>query len=530
MNNITFKRNLVLAIMLNIFLVSIAPIISGNIEVNSVLFNNNSENIQMKNLPKWRQLIGDENAGFGKGTNHAIRGLETYRDELYVGIQSLNKSKLLDNIDFRNSKNCNIFLYDGLSEYLSYLIKNNLFFPSNSNNLLMPWLDISLNLGMHMRAKMSDGCEIWKYNYSIDTWFQLVGNHPKAILPIGFGDAKNIAASVIKEFKGKLYVGTWSSPLKGCEIWRYDGSVWEQVVGKDALIKGGFNDSKNIAAWCIEEFDNYLYVGTMNWDYSNKGGCQIWRTYDGIHWNNVLDRGFRDFLPADEQNVHNTYAWCAEVFQDRIYVGTFNTNSVFRFNNAGCQLWRSTNGENWEKVECIGGDGFGEKENYGIRCMSVYNNELYIATATDAYQLNVPTVQSFEIFKYDGVNWTEVIGEGGINKDEKDGFGSKWNKYVWSMTVSSDNKLWVGTLNMQIRALGENTKGCEIWCFDGESWIPIVKDHIGEIDNGFGCIYNEGARGIIEFPIGSGNIIVGTFKLMKPFKAVEGCEMWMRNV
>ena len=266
----------------------------------------------------------------------------------------------------------------------------------------------------------------------------------------------------------------------------------------------------------------------MNWGYTDSGGCQIWRTQDGIHWSRVLDRGFRDFLPETEQNVHNTYAWGAEVFQDYLYIGTFNTNSVFRLQNSGCQLWRTSDGEDWEEVECPGGDGFGEKENYGIRHMVVYNDELYVATATDAYQPNGPNVQGCEIWKYDGENWTEIIGEDRSNPDEKDGFGTKWNKYIWSMTVSSDNKLWVGTLNMQIRMIGENTKGCEIWCYNGTSWMPIVKDDVGEMENGFGYIYNEGARGMIEYPAESGNIVVGTFKLVKPYKILEGCEIWVR--
>ena len=96
------------------------------------------------------------------------------------------------------------------------------------------------------------------------------------------------------------------------------------------------------------------------------------------------------------------------------------------------------------------------------------------------------------------------------------------------MIVSSDNKLWVGTLNMQIRMIGEDTKGCEVWCYNGTKWMPIVKESTGEIDNGFGNIYNEGARGMIEYPAGSGNIVVGTFKLTKPFETSEGCEIWMR--
>ena len=536
MKNSTLRKNLVLTIIFFIVM-SAVPNISGTIGSDSLNFEKNDKNAHQESFSEWKQLIGNESAGFGRSTTMAIRGVEIFKDELYIGTQSLNKSKLLGSPGLDRIMNDGYLLYGGLSEHLPFIFEKKLLLPIlisrrfeyNNHNFLMFWLSMSLNLAMHMRARMSDGCEVWKYNSSLDTWSQLIGDRPEADMPKGFGDTKTLAASVIKKFKGKLYVGTWTSPLKGCEIWRYDGSNWEQVVGENALIKGGFNDSKNIAAWSIEEFNNYLYVGTMNWDYTDSGSCQIWRTQDGIHWSKVVDRGFRDFLPESEQNVHNTYAWSAEVFQDHLYIGTFNTNSVFRFKNAGFQLLRTSNGEDWEKVEVPGGDGFGEKENYGIRCMAVYNDELYVATATDGYQLNGPNVQGFEIYKYDGANWTEVIGEGRINPDEKDGFGSKWNKYVWSMIVSSDNKLWVGTLNMQIRMIGEDTKGCEVWSYNGTKWMPIVKEDIGEIDNGFGNIYNEGARGMIEYPPGSGNIVVGTFKLTKPFETSEGCEIWMRH-
>ncbi len=113
---------------------------------------------------------------------------------------------------------------------------------------------------------------------------------------------------------------------------------------------------------------------------------------------------------------------------------------------------------------------------------------------------------------------------------EKDGFGSKHNKYIWSMTVSSDNMLWVGTLSMQLKSLVmPTTKGCEIYRYDGTSWTPIIKDDIGEMDNGFGYVYNDGARAMIEYPTGSGNLIVGTFKQVEPYKFSEGCEIWIRR-
>ena len=267
MTIVTMRKNLIIVIIINLFVLTSAQCISGTFKIK-----NEIDNEHMVSLSEWRQLIGKENAGFGKDTSHAIRGLEIYRDELYMGTQSLNKSRLSKESRISNDILYNLLPYFGLSEYQSFIFRkehllyNQLFKRCNvnKNNLLMVWLDILLNLAMHKRALLSEGCEIWKYNYSRDAWFQLIGNEPEADLPEGFGERENIAISVMKNFKGKLYVGTWTSPLRGCEIWRYDGITWEQVVGKNAIIKGGFNNSKNIAAWCIEEFNDHLYVGTMN--------------------------------------------------------------------------------------------------------------------------------------------------------------------------------------------------------------------------------------------------------------------------
>ena len=391
------------------------------------------------------------------------------------------------------------------------------------------FLTKAINLAMSSRAMLSDGCEVWKYNYTTQGWKQLIGEQTLADYPSGFGDKNNLAASVMKVFNNDLYVGTWTCPKKGCEIWRYNGVNWEQLVGKGASTPGGFGESYNIGAWCIEEFKNNLYIGTMNWDFTDKGGCQVWRTKDGTSWEKVVDRGFRDFLNDEQQNVHNTYAWSMKVYHDQLYVGTFKTNSIFGFSNCGCQLFRTSDGNLWEKVPLPGGDGFCEEKNYGIRSLEVYNNELYVGTATDAYQMDGADVQACEIWKFDGEQWTELIGDSLTGEFETDGFGSRFNKYIWSICTTSDNLLWVGTLNMQIKLDDRNTTyGCEVWCFNGTSWIPVVKDLYGEISSGFGDIYNIGARSIIEYPPGSGNVVISTYTMKQPYQPVQGCNVWIR--
>jgi hypothetical protein len=138
----------------------------------------------------------------------------------------------------------------------------------------------------------------------------------------------------------------------------------------------------------------------------------------------------------------------------------------------GCQLWRTYDGREWDKVILPNGDGFGNSKNYGIRTMAVYNDELYIGTAS-----NLLHNSGLEIWKYDGDNWTPVISDKvpGVEPGdiEYNGFGNPLNKYAWSMTVTSDEKLWVGTANGKLVNLMEpKTSGCEIWCFDGNTWMP----------------------------------------------------------
>jgi hypothetical protein len=221
-----------------------------------------------------------------------------------------------------------------------------------------------------------------------------------------------------------------------------------------------------------------------------------------------------------------------EVFQNQLYAGTFNSfYKIIGNEGMGGQLWRTKDGKNWRKVILPNGDGFGEKENYGIRTMTVYNNELYIGTAS-----NIVLDKGFEIWKYDGLKWEPIISNDKPNVKSTDfeysGFGNPLNKYAWSMTVTSDGRLWVGTANGKLVNLFEpQTNGCEIWCYDGIKWKPVVKDGNNEIPSGFGDIKNEGVRSMIEYPQGSGNIVVGTLKIKstRPLILQEGFELWMRR-
>jgi hypothetical protein len=229
-----------------------------------------SQNELAINEANWKELMSaDEKIEFCKGSNVAIRGMAVYKDELYLGTQSFNQKNVLSYKDI---------ILAGFFPLFLKLFKN-------QGSLLELIACKMIFRFMHLRSRASDGCQVWKYNYSDDKCTQLVGPNPDADLPAGFGDTKTIAASIIIEYKGDLYVGTWNTPKGiGGELWRYDGNSWEQVVGRNAKINGGFNNSDNNAFWSAESFNDHLYIGTMNWNCINEGGCQIWRSEDGNTW------------------------------------------------------------------------------------------------------------------------------------------------------------------------------------------------------------------------------------------------------
>ena len=331
----------------------------------------------------WKQLTDD---GFGKQSNYGTRGMEIFKGDLYIGTQnSMIPLSLKQEKEYGN-----LIAASVLPDF--YTVFGNV-------------THLPIRFGLYLMTLASQGCEIWKYNYSNDVLCKVIGKDSVSGINAGFGSHFNAAASVMKEFKGYLYVGTWNTPIgstlqpdrKGCEIWRSsDGIHWEQVVGHIApFTTGGFGNPDNTGAWSIEIFNDYLYVGTMNWDFSDNGGCEVWRSSDGLHWEQVVDHGFREFMSDTdlEKEAINTYAWTMKEYHNELYMGTFN--SRLWFNNekgTGCQLWKTADGVHWQKVALPRGrihsgtkDGFGEAENYGIRSMVIYNDELYIGVASSFF-------------------------------------------------------------------------------------------------------------------------------------------------
>ena len=200
------------------------------------------------------------------------------------------------------------------------------------------------------------GGELWRSSSGDGgSWVQVVTG--------GFGDADNKTLTSLVEFNSHLYAGTDNSDTGG-EVWRSDtgnGGSWSQVNAN------GFGDSYN---WSIalKPFNGHLYAGTYNYRDSDDPGAELWRCQqcDGSDWEQVsIAKGFGD--------TENRAIRSLVIFDDVLYAFTHNRTT-------GMEVWRTTNGTNWEQV---GPDGLGDSNNYSPywdNSVTVFNESLYVGT------------------------------------------------------------------------------------------------------------------------------------------------------
>ncbi|MCK4500629.1 hypothetical protein KAU11_09025, partial [Candidatus Babeliales bacterium] len=167
---------------------------------------------------------------------------------------------------------------------------------------------------------------------------------------------------LIEDFSLRRLIRAIKALFMKCEIWRYDGSLWEEVAEK------GFGKS-NIVACSAAVLNNALYFGT-----GTKLGGEIWKTSDGENWTSIIRYGFG--------RPSNICMWWMHVYEDKLIVGTFNLL-------LGCQIWASTNNNPNNKTDFkqINKNGMdGEKiglflpQQYGARTFETFEGQLYVGT------------------------------------------------------------------------------------------------------------------------------------------------------
>lgn len=299
----------------------------------------------------------------------------------------------------------------------------------------------------------------------------------------GFGDANDATPRGLIEFRDYLYVMT-----AGGKIYRSktgDAASWEKVID------GGFRDEsatisifRSIIAW-----KDMLYVGTGPGDDDadrSPVGAQVWRSADGLMWKKVASDGF-----GRGKKMHRSVRSLVE-FGDYLYAGT-----GAEFIGTGA-VYRTKDGVHWEQAA---EDGFGKPQaNQHVYALGVYQGALYAGTF-NPYGAEVHRTK-------DGVTW-EKISEGG--------FGTRRNIYIYELRTYQPEPDSPPRL---IAITGPNSRGGEVWSYDGSTWTRIAPP-------GFGFRRNTDIWQAVQV---EKDFYVGTWKIphkiIAPREKGQGAELW----
>ena len=241
----------------------------------------------------------------------------------------------------------------------------------------------------------------------------------------------------------------------------------------------------------LEEFNGQLYAGASGFDGT---GAQVFRSTDGRAWSAVSQPGFGVADPSVNGAIPDM-----QVFNGQIYAST-------GWGNGAGQLWRSSNGTDWEQVV---DDGFGNSGT-SLEAMTVFNGDLYVGTQNDTSGFSIWRSSSG-----DTGSWTEVVSDG-FGDPNTEGITSfaTFNGYLYAaheakssgnarILRSSDGSTWnwaspagLGDANnyqtggfaifngyLYIGTRNDGTGG-QVWRSDnGTTWTQIIGDGFGDINN-----------------------------------------------
>ena len=218
---------------------------------------------------------------------------------------------------------------------------------------------------------------------------------------------------------------------------------WTQVV------KGGFTDPNNFFLSSWARFKDFLYVSTyalesgFAFSGSHKAGSDIWRTQDGITWEQIGTAGLGDT---------NNVAFDLIVFHDRLYAISRNAGGK------GPQILVSSDGTAFTPVET--GD-LGKKRNANATSF----------VFADRLVLGVSNVQDgAEIWvSDDGTDFRQVVA-GGLGSKTATGFVLLSREGVPDSVLGG--MLYIGVAN--------TGSGGEIWrTADGLEWERVADRGLG---------------------------------------------------
>lgn len=217
-----------------------------------------------------------------------------------------------------------------------------------------------------------------------------------------FGDPNNLGVFTIAVFNDQLYAATFNNT--GFELWRSECEGNPPYSWVRVIERGAYRGPENQSVAAMTVFNGALYLGTGiqngGYDRANKigpAGAEIIRVNADDSWDLIVGKsrstplGRKEALSGIEAgfgNLFNGYVWCMAEHRGWLYVGTMDSviwvewldmqrypERTRKFvegigvenilaNEAGCDLWRTADGENFLPVTRT---GFDNRYNLGVR-------------------------------------------------------------------------------------------------------------------------------------------------------------------
>jgi hypothetical protein len=227
-------------------------------------------------------------------------------------------------------------------------------------------------------------------------------------------------------FNDALYIGT-RNKIHGASLLRMDQD--ERVLRQVSM------NPENIDIYGLITYNNWLYIGTYN-----KYGGELWR----MNSTGDMERIFRDGL----DDVENRDIWSITRYNRGLLIGTWNRIT-------GGKIYQSNDGRHFFKIYDVADPGGGY-----IRCFARFKGSLYASVGNRCNPLHLIKLFTKENLKLNVP----------ANRTRSDIYTMlPFNKYLYIGVAAYHAANEIG--------------GCEVWRFDGSTFIPSIQGGFGNPNN-----------------------------------------------
>ncbi|MCB0230172.1 MAG: hypothetical protein KDH90_13790 [Anaerolineae bacterium] len=236
----------------------------------------------------------------------------------------------------------------------------------------------------------------------------------------GVVSAWGMLASAGAPYNNQLYVASQS--LSGYKVFRTDNSGSAPYTYTQIINNGGYLDMPNNEILSMQEFGGRLYAGGNGVVFRGTP-AELIRINPDDTWDIVVGdpretpTGWKYPLSgfsAGFGNDFNGHMWRLETYEDNLFVGTFDSSTVYKDDPTiepivrdlmGFDLWRMPDATEFYSVTT---QGFGDKFNFGVRSMEATPYGLFVGAANYYYGLQIwQAAREHHLFM------PSVVGSGG---------------------------------------------------------------------------------------------------------------------